>query len=88
MHIASAQDLRERLIPAVERLAATLRKKSKEFAGITKIGRTHLMDATPLTLGKNSPATRSSSTPGSLGSRRCSPRCIDLRWAAPRWARG
>jgi fumarate hydratase class II len=52
MHIAAAQDARDRLIPAVERLAVTMRKKSEEFAGITKIGRTHLMDATPLTLGQ------------------------------------
>ena len=52
MHIAAAQDVRERLLPALQRLAATMRKKSEEFGGITKIGRTHLMDATPLTLGQ------------------------------------
>jgi fumarate hydratase class II len=52
MHIAAAEDVRELLLPALQRLAATMRKKSEEFAGITKIGRTHLMDATPLTLGQ------------------------------------
>ena len=52
MHVAAAEDVRERLLPAVEQLTATMRKKTEEFAGITKIGRTHLMDATPLTLGQ------------------------------------
>jgi fumarate hydratase class II len=52
MHIAAACQLEERLLPAVERIRAAFAEKATRFADITKIGRTHLMDATPLTLGQ------------------------------------
>ncbi|MBN2594513.1 MAG: class II fumarate hydratase [Sedimentisphaerales bacterium] len=52
MHIASAVAVTNKLLPAVETLAALLQDKSREFAKIVKIGRTHLMDAVPLTLGQ------------------------------------
>jgi fumarate hydratase class II len=52
MHVAAAIEISERLVPAVARLTATLEAKSKAFSDIVKIGRTHLMDATPLTLGQ------------------------------------
>ncbi len=52
MHVAAATDARERLIPSVARLRDVLAKKARETAGVVKIGRTHLMDATPLTLGQ------------------------------------
>jgi fumarate hydratase class II len=52
MHIAAAQEIVQRLIPALERLQAALERKSSEFAHIIKIGRTHGQDATPLTLGQ------------------------------------
>jgi fumarate hydratase class II len=52
MHVAAVEAFRSRLIPSVKRLRNTLAKKAEEFAGIVKIGRTHLMDATPLTLGQ------------------------------------
>jgi fumarate hydratase, class II len=52
MHVAAAQRVAEVLIPAVERLRDALDAKAREFAGIVKIGRTHLMDATPLTVGQ------------------------------------
>jgi fumarate hydratase, class II len=52
MHIAAAEELVHLLIPAVKILRAALAKKSAEFASIVKIGRTHLMDAVPLTLGQ------------------------------------
>jgi fumarate hydratase class II len=52
MHIAAATQVQERLIPEVERLRKTLERKSKEYENLVKIGRTHLMDATPLTLGQ------------------------------------
>jgi len=52
MHIASYKMLVETTIPGVEQLRNTLRKKSEEFMNVVKIGRTHLMDATPLTLGQ------------------------------------
>lgn len=52
MHIAAYKMLVEVTIPGIEKLRDTLEKKSKEFMGIVKIGRTHFMDATPLTLGQ------------------------------------
>jgi fumarate hydratase class II len=52
MHIAAAIALRDHLLPALKALQAALDKKTKEFAKIIKIGRTHTMDATPITLGQ------------------------------------
>lgn len=52
IHIAACLHLHEVLIPAVTALRDTLRRKSIEFESIVKIGRTHLQDATPLTLGQ------------------------------------
>jgi len=52
MHVAAVDALRHRLLPALEKLRATLEKKAMDFDGIVKIGRTHLQDATPLTLGQ------------------------------------
>ena len=52
MHIACYKMIVEKTIPGVENLMNTLKKKSEDFADVVKIGRTHLMDATPLTLGQ------------------------------------
>ncbi len=52
MHIAAYKMLMEVTIPGVEKLRDALKKKSEEFMDIVKIGRTHWMDATPLTLGQ------------------------------------
>jgi fumarate hydratase class II len=52
MHIAAAQEIAQRLIPALAHLQAELERKVKAFARIVKIGRTHTQDATPLTLGQ------------------------------------
>jgi fumarate hydratase class II len=52
IHIAAAMSLQGELLPALRHLAEGLRKKQKEFAKIVKSGRTHLMDATPVTLGQ------------------------------------
>ena len=52
MHIAAYKAVVETTIPAVEKLRDTLQAKAKEFNTVIKIGRTHLMDATPLTLGQ------------------------------------
>ncbi|MED4602566.1 class II fumarate hydratase [Paenibacillus validus] len=52
MHIAGVLALHRRLFPALDALKATLKQKSEAFADIVKIGRTHLQDATPLTLGQ------------------------------------
>lgn len=52
MHVAAVDAIRNRLLPALAGLRATLAAKSEQFQGIVKIGRTHLQDATPLTLGQ------------------------------------
>ncbi len=52
MHIAAAEEAVHELIPALEELHATLDTKAREFKDIIKIGRTHLQDATPVTLGQ------------------------------------
>ena len=52
MHIAAAMEIDRHFLPALTRLQAALDRKAKQFAKIVKIGRTHVMDATPLTLGQ------------------------------------
>lgn len=52
LHVASVIAVEERLLPAIAKLKATLQAKSEAFSDIVKIGRTHLQDATPLTLGQ------------------------------------
>src|SRR5262249_104454 len=52
MHIAAAEEFTHRLLPMVKKLRDAMAAKAKEFDKIGKIGRTHLMDAVPLTLGQ------------------------------------
>ena len=52
MHIAAVREIHEELLPALRHLHEAIATKSKEFDGIVKIGRTHMQDATPLTLGQ------------------------------------
>lgn len=52
IHLAATAEIVGTLIPSLEHLAATLRQKAAEFASVVKAGRTHLMDATPVTLGQ------------------------------------
>lgn len=52
MHIAAVLELEDTVLPAVRALKATLQQKMEEFKDVVKIGRTHLQDATPLTLGQ------------------------------------
>jgi fumarate hydratase class II len=52
MHIAAASEIAHQLLPALAHLQAALELKAREFARIVKIGRTHMQDATPLTLGQ------------------------------------
>ncbi len=52
IHVAATQGIVTELIPALDHLAAALERKSSEFADVVKSGRTHLMDATPVTLGQ------------------------------------
>lgn len=52
LHVVGVLQVKRRLLPAIAALEATLAAKAEEFQSIVKIGRTHLMDATPLTLGQ------------------------------------
>ncbi|MDQ1616221.1 MAG: fumarate hydratase, class, partial [Actinomycetota bacterium] len=52
IHVATTQGIVEELMPALTRLAEALADKASEFTGVVKAGRTHLMDATPVTLGQ------------------------------------
>ena len=52
MHIATAVEIQNVLLPGLKKLMAALDEKAKEYADIIKIGRTHTQDATPLTLGQ------------------------------------
>ena len=52
MHIAAVSEVEQQLLPKLTALRDAFEAKSKEFSGIIKIGRTHLQDATPLTLGQ------------------------------------
>jgi len=52
IHVAAAVSITNDLIPALQHLAKALRKKQREFKDVVKSGRTHLMDATPVTLGQ------------------------------------
>src|SRR5213082_3980031 len=52
IHVSAAEQLKNRLIPALEKLFDALSSKAKEFDHIIKVGRTHLMDATPVRLGQ------------------------------------
>ena len=52
MHIAAAEQLEDELVPAIEALRDTLAAKAAEYAAVIMVGRTHLQDATPLTLGQ------------------------------------
>ncbi|WP_431272542.1 lyase family protein [Dankookia sp. P2] len=88
MHLAAAEAVAGRLLPALGRLHAALWKRSEEWAGIIKIGRTHMMDAVPVTLGQESAPGRgrwSWLRNGCAGSCRGCSRC---RRAAPRSAPG
>jgi fumarate hydratase class II len=52
MHVAGVDTITARTLPAVEALAATLKAKANDYAGVVMLGRTHLQDATPVTLGQ------------------------------------
>src|SRR5271154_7108869 len=52
MHIAAAESLVERLLPAIRQLGGSLERKASEFHHIIKIGRTHLQDAVPIRMGQ------------------------------------
>jgi fumarate hydratase class II len=78
MHIASVTAITHKLLPAVEALAGILRGKSRQFADIVKIGRTHLMDAVPLTLGQEFSGYATQLERGRQRIAQCLPRLYEL----------
>jgi fumarate hydratase, class II len=78
MHIAAAEAVAGRLIPALGRLHAALWRRSEEWAGIVKLGRTHLMDAVPMTLGQEFGAWARQVELGIERLRACLPRLLML----------
>ena len=58
VHLAAVDSTQTDLLPALEQLAASLSQKSRDFADLVKAGRTHMMDAVPVTLGQESGVTR------------------------------
>ena len=78
MHIAAVEEIHRRLIPMVAKLKDALKEKSDEFKDIIKIGRTHLMDATPLTLGQEFSGYVQQLTNGLERINGCLPRLYEL----------
>jgi fumarate hydratase class II len=78
MHIAAVEEIHRRLIPMVTKLRDALAEKSEEFKDIIKIGRTHLMDATPLTLGQEFSGYTQQLTNGLERIQGCLPRLYEL----------
>lgn len=78
MHIAAVQEIYENLIPMVTKLRDALAVKSQEFENIIKIGRTHLMDATPLTLGQEFSGYTQQLTSGLERINNCLPHLCEL----------
>lgn len=78
MRIAAAKMLFEHTIPAIERLIATYTAKTEEFSNIRKTGRTHLMDATPLTLGEELSGHQSQLAHGLAAIRHSLPHLMEL----------
>jgi fumarate hydratase class II len=78
MHVAAVAAIVHQLLPAVESLAGLLRDKSREFSHIVKIGRTHLMDAVPLTLGQEFSGYTEQIERGRLRIEQCLPRLYEL----------
>lgn len=78
MHIAAVEEVHRRLIPMITKLRDALHAKEIEFASIIKIGRTHLMDATPLTLGQEFSGYTQQLTNGLERIHACMPRMYEL----------
>jgi fumarate hydratase class II len=78
MHIAAVETIARRLLPAAAHLEAVLDRKAGQFASIVKIGRTHLMDAVPLTLGQEFSGYTEQVRRGRLRIEQCLPRLHEL----------
>ena len=88
VHLAALDEVADDLLPALELLAASLEAKAREFDDVVKSGRTHLMDAVPVTLGQEFARLRGAGPPGRRARRGDARRgSARSRSAAPRSAR-
>jgi fumarate hydratase, class II len=71
LHVSGAVAIQEKLVPALDALADALEKKAKAWEKVVKIGRTHLMDATPLTLGQEFSGYAAQVRKGAARARKC-----------------
>ena len=78
IHLAALTGLERRLVPALEHLTAALRAKQRQFGSVVKSGRTHLMDATPVTLGQEFGGYATAVEHGVERARACLPRLCEL----------
>jgi fumarate hydratase, class II len=78
MHIAAVEEMHRRLLPALEHMHKALHDKAEEFKDIVKIGRTHLQDATPITLGQEFSGYAAQVELGIARVRSCLPRLYPL----------
>jgi fumarate hydratase class II len=78
LHIASRLQVQEMLLPALKDLQAALEKKADEFAGLVKLGRTHLQDAVPVTLGQEFSGWAAQVAHGLVAVNRCLPDLEEL----------
>jgi len=78
IHVAATVGLVRDLVPALEHLAAALRKKQRQFRAVVKAGRTHLMDATPVTLGQEFGGYAAAVERGMERIQACLPRVAEL----------
>ena len=78
IHLAATEAVVRDVLPALERLAATLRRKEGEWSGVVKSGRTHLMDAVPVTLGQQAGGWATQVEYGAQRLRGCLPRLGEL----------
>ena len=78
LHLAAATGIVHELVPALQHLAGALRHKAAETAGVVKAGRTHLMDATPVTLGQELGGYATAVEHGVERARACLPRLAEL----------
>src|SRR5215469_571718 len=86
IHLAALDGIVHNLIPALEELHTELAKKAKEFDAILKIGRTHLQDATPIRLDRNSAATPARWSTALRACTRWKSTWANCRWAGRLWA--
>ena len=84
IHVAAALETTNQLLPALDDLAKTLRRKASEFSAIVKIGRTHLQDAVPMTLGQEFGGYARQVEAAGNGSASPSTVCSNSRSVAPR----